>query len=632
MTDRFPKRRANAPSRPCLRGIALACANLLCLPPMALAQSGAPIVVIGAREPLPAARVAADVVVIGAERIASSTADSVEDLLRREAGVQLSRNGGPGANASVFIRGAGSGNVLLMIDGVRVGSASLGQAEFESLSLASIERIEVLRGPASSLYGADGSGGVVQVFTRRGEGGPRASARVAAGGYGAREGSLNADARFGEVDVAAGVSHERAEGASSLRPGDRFGNHNPDADGFRRTSTQARLGWQPTKGQRIGLTALKSRLNAQYDDSEYGPDFSQDPSPDFRNHLDNHTAALDWHADWSADWSTLLRASTQESDSHIGARQMSHFRTQRKQLDAQLTWRPQAGQQLTVAYEALREEVKTTSYSGQRDNDALVLAYAGSFNGLSIQADFRHDDNEVFGAVDTGRLGAAYALGGGWRLRGLAGQSFRAPSFNDLYFPDYGVATIRPERSKSIEFGLDGRFANGDFSATAFRNRARDLIAYEPDRRFCPPATGYDYGCAANIGRARLQGLSLNGGLQAGAWRGRAVLDFVDAKDADTGQRLTRRAAHQASLSVDYDAGAWLVGVSALNVGARPDGGKMLDAYTTIDLRARWRFSPQWQLEAKLLNATDRDIEPARDYQALGRQAWLGVRWDFPGR
>jgi vitamin B12 transporter len=225
MTDRSLKRRANAPTRPCLHGLALACTTLLSLP--SLAQSGDPIVVIGAREPLPAARVAADVVVIGTERIASSTADSVEDLLRREAGVQLSRNGGPGANASVFIRGAGSGNVLLLIDGVRVGSASLGQAEFEALSLASIERIEVLRGPASSLYGADGSGGVVQVFTRRGEGTPRASARVAAGGYGAREGSLNADAKFGDIDVAAGVSHERLEGVSSLRPNDRFGNYNP---------------------------------------------------------------------------------------------------------------------------------------------------------------------------------------------------------------------------------------------------------------------------------------------------------------------------------------------------------------------------------------------------------------------
>jgi vitamin B12 transporter len=632
MTDRSLKRRANAPSRARLHGLALACTTLLGLPPLAAAQSAEPIVVIGAREPLPAARVAADVVVIDARRIAASTADSVEDLLRREAGVQLSRNGGPGANATVLIRGAGSSNVLLLVDGVRVGSATLGHAEFESLSLASIERIEILRGPASSLYGADGSGGVVQVFTRRGAGPARASARIAAGGYGAREGAVHADAKYGDVDVAGGVAHERLEGVSSVRPGDRYGNHNPDRDGFRRTSAQARVGWQLAQGHRLGASVLQSRLNNQYDASEYLPDFTQDASPDFRNRLDSHSAALDWRADWSPGWSTLLRLSTQESDSSTGGRSLDHYRTQRRQLDAQATWRPLPGQQLTLAYEAQREEVKTTGYGGERDNDALVLAYAGSFNGLSVQADFRHDDNSVFGEVDTGRFGAAYALGGGWRLRALAGQSFRAPSFNDLFYPGYGVPSIRPERSKSIEFGIDGRFANGDVSATAFRNRARDLIAYEPDRSHCPAGTAFDYGCAANIGRARMQGVSLNGGLHSGAWRTRAVIDFLDAKDADTGQRLTRRAAHQATLSVDYDAGAWLVGMSALRLGARPDLGKDLPAYTTLDMRARWRFAPQWQLEAKLLNATDRDIEPARDYQALGRQAWIGVRWDFPGR
>jgi vitamin B12 transporter len=635
MVSVVPKRRlAASPTR--LRAVAAASLAALLgtsVPVAAQAPRAAePIVVIGAREPLPAARVAADVVVIGAERIAASTADSVEDLLRREAGVQVSRNGGAGANASVLIRGAGSGNVLLLIDGVRVGSATLGQAEFEALSLAAIERIEVLRGPASSLYGADGSGGVVQVFTRRGDGPARASARVAVGGHGAREASLHADAKLGDIDLAAGVSHERVDGVSALRPGDRFGNYNPDADGSRRSSAQARVGWQAASGHRLGVTALESRLNAQYDASEFGPDFSQDPSPDFRNRLDSRSAALDWRADWSADWTTLLRASTQEGDSRTGARTIDHYRTQRRQFDAQATWRPLADHEVTLAYEALREEVKTSGYADGRDNDALVLAYAGNFNGLSIQADLRRDDNSVFGEVDTGRLGAAFALGGGWRVRALAGESFRAPSFNDLFFPGYGVPSIRPERSKSIELGLDARFAHGDFSATAFRNRARDLIAFEPDGSRCPNDPAFMYGCAANIGRARLQGLSLNGGARLGAWRARAVVDFIDAKDADTGQRLTRRAAHQATLSVEYDAGPWLVGIAVLDLGARPDGGKMLGAYTTVDLRARWRFAPRWQLEARLLNAADRDIEPARDYQALGRQAWLGVRWDWPGR
>jgi vitamin B12 transporter len=156
----------------------------------------------------------------------------------------------------------------------------------------------------------------------------------------------------------------------------------------------------------------------------------------------------------------------------------------------------------------------------------------------------------------------------------------------------------------------------------------RDLIAYESDRSFCPAGTAYDYGCARNVNRARLTGLTLSGEHRWGDLSLSGTVDFLDAMDVATDTRLTRRAAHQESLAGDYRLGDWTVGAALLRVGARPDGGKVLDAYTTLDLKAHWRFAPQWRLEARLLNATDRDVEPARDYQGLGRQGWLGVRFD----
>jgi vitamin B12 transporter len=159
----------------------------------------------------------------------------------------------------------------------------------------------------------------------------------------------------------------------------------------------------------------------------------------------------------------------------------------------------------------------------------------------------------------------------------------------------------------------------------------RDLIGYQADRSFCPPDPGYNFGCAGNTSRARLQGVTLTGSQRWAALKLRGSVDFLDAKDADTGQRLRRRAAHQESVSADYDLDAWTLGASVLRVGARPDGGVQLGSYATLDLSARWRFASQWQLEAKLLNATDRDVEPARDYQGLGRQAWVGVRFDGQG-
>lgn len=597
------------------------------------AAAGERIVVTGSREPTAADRLAGDLVLIDAEQIQASTADSVEDLLRRVAGLQISRNGGPGSSAGVFIRGMGVSGTLVLVDGVRVGSATLGQVEFESLSLGAIDHIEILRGPGSSLYGADGAGGVVQIFTRRGDGRPRASAWLAAGQYGAGEAAFSGSGRFGDFDAAASLSHEQVEGVSALRPGDRYGNYNPDKDGSRRTSAQAQFGWRPAQGHRIGLTLLDSKLNAQFDSSEYlPPNYQQDATPDFRNKLDNQVVSIDHRGEWSEAWTTTARASSQESDLHSGGHEIKRYRTRREQLDAQATWQPMKDQRLTFAYEGLNEKADAQSYVQQekRDNNALVLAYLGTLGPVQLQADARHDDNSVYGAVNTGRLGASYALAKGWRLRALAGTSFRAPSFNDLFYPGYGVDTIKPERGRSVEVGVEGRGAGYDVSATVWQNRMRDLIGYEPDRTHCPADPAYDYGCAANISNAKLQGLTLAGGTQLGNLQLRAQVDFTDAKNSDTGARLTRRAAHQASLTADYTVGDWAFGAAALQVGKRPDGaGYTLKQESTLDLKARWRFAPQWSLEAKVINATDVDLEPTREYQGLGRQAWLGVRYTF---
>lgn len=604
------------------------------------AAAGERIVVTGSREPTAASRLAGDIVVIDAEQIQASTADSLEDLLRREAGVQLSRNGGPGASAGVFMRGTATSGTLVLVDGVRIGSATLGQVEFEGLSLGAIERIEVLRGPGSSLYGADGAGGVVQIFTRRGDGKPHVSAWLAAGQYGAGEASLSGSGRFGDLDAAASLSHEQLDGVSSLRPGDQFGNYNPDKDGSRRNTAQAQFGWQPAEGHRIGLNLLSSKLDARYDASEFlPPDFSQDATPDFHNKLDNNLAAIDYRAEWSKAWITTLRASTQESDLHSGGTQIDQFRTRRAQLDAQATWRFASDQALTLAYEGLTEKAHSTAFLAdvKRDNNALVLAYAGKLGPVQTQLDLRHDDNSAYGDVNTGRIGGSFELAKGWRLRALAGTSFRAPSFNDLYYPGYGVppdiypeeVSIRPERGRSVELGVEGRWPGYDLSATVWRNQMRDLIGYQPDATQCPDDPAYMFGCAANIARARLQGFTFNGGAQWGDWQFRAQLDFVDAKDGDTGARLNRRAAYQASLSADYIVGDWRFGAAVLQVGKRPDGGTTLPEETTLDLKARWQFARQWTLEAKVINATDADLQPARDYQGLGRQAWLGVRYNF---
>ena len=593
-----------------------------------------PVVVSGSREPLPLDRVTADVVVIDAQRIRESTADSIEDLLRREAGVQVSRNGGPGQSAGVFIRGAGSGNTVVLIDGVRVGSATLGQVEFEAISLSQIERIEVLRGPGSSLYGADAVGGVVQIFTRRGEGDLRVAGNLALGGHRSRDGSVGVSGAQGGFDYAASLSRQSSQGVSALKAGDRFGNYNPDDDGYTRDTAQLKLGFTPAAGQRVGVNLIESRHNSQYDASEYiAPNFIQDATPDFRSKLKTSIASLDYRGEFGPGMALTAQAAHSDDDLKSGGTEINRFRTQRDQFTLQGAWAPLAGQQFVAAFEHLTERAHSDLFAADesRRNDALVLGYTGQLGVHTLQADVRQDRNSVYGSHPTGRLGWSMEVAKGLRVRVLGGSTFRAPSFNELFYPGYGVPTVTPEKGRSVELGLTWRSGATEVSATAYENRVRDMIGFETNSALCPADPTYQYGCARNIGEARLRGGTLSATHRWGSLRVAATLDVLDAQDLIQNKRLARRAAHQESLSADYDMGAWSVGAAVLAVGRRPDDGADLGAYETLDLRARWRFTPQWQLEAKLLNATNRNIEPVRDYQQIGRQAWLGVRFDGRG-
>ncbi len=182
-----------------------------------------------------------------------------------------------------------------------------------------------------------------------------------------------------------------------------------------------------------------------------------------------------------------------------------------------------------------------------------------------------------------------------------------------------------------MEVGAQWQAGGTSASATIYRNDVRNLIVFQPDRRCARPIRPTPSVAPATSGRARLQGATLTGAQRWGGLKVSAVIDLLDAKDRDSGVRLARRAAHQETLAADYDAGAWTAGASVLDIGSRPDGGIVLGGYALVDLHAAWRFMPQWRLEASLRNALDHRAEPVRDYQGLGRQAWIGIRYDGAG-
>ena len=590
------------------------------------------VVVTGSREPLPLLRLAADVAVIEGDVLRDTRADSLADLLRREAGLQISRSGAPGQSTGLFIRGAASQQTLVLVDGVRIGSATLGSTALESLGLTGIERVEVLRGPGSSLFGADAVGGVVNVITRSGEAGSGLDARLAAGGFDAREASGGWRGRVGPLSLAVALAREQDDGVSAITPGDRFGSHNPDRDGHARDSAQLRLGFEPAPGQRLGLTLLGTELDTRYDAAVYRPpSFAPDASPDFRTRLDTQVQAVDWRGRLGAGLTASLRMARSTDDNRSGAAGEDRFHTERRHVQAQLAWRAGEALHAVVALEQQDDEASSTSYLApvSRRNRAVAMEATGSARGWAWQADLRRDDASDHGAETTGRLGGSLALGAGWRLRTLVGSSFRAPSFNDLVFPGYGVPGLKAERGRSAELGAGWKGHRAEFAVTIWRNRVNDLVAYEPDAARCPPGPAYAFGCAANVAQARLSGTTVSASQTLGRLQWRAQIDALRARDGLTGAKLPRRADTQATLAADWRVGGWTLGASVAHLGDRPDGAAELAAETTLDLAATWRLAPGWQLTARLDNATDEARVPARDYQGLGRQAWLVLRWSL---
>jgi vitamin B12 transporter len=597
----------------------------------AQANPGDAVQVIGTRAPTALNRMVADVVVIDRERIRATSADSLEDLLRREGGIQLSRNGAAGQSASVMIRGSAASNTLVLIDGVRIGSATLGQTDLAAISLAQVERIEIMRGPGSSLYGADAIGGVLNIVTRRGDGAPYVSGNIAGGNHRSGEAYAAVSGSDERIDYALSLSGETSDGVSAVLPGDLFGIHNPDDDGFSRYGLQLAGGVSWQKGQRIGLSYSASRLRSRFDSAEYPPPtFAPDPSPDFRSRLTTQLTTLQYQGAMSSEWTNLLRASYQSDQLRSGATAVSIYDTTRRQLTAQTTWTPTAQHQVVAAVDLLTESIHSSEYNApERDNTGLIVGYTGRFGAQKLQADLRWDHNSLYDNQTTGKLGWGMDVAPGWSVRAVAGTAFRAPTFNDLYFPNFGVTTLLPERSRSIEAGVNYQAEQTSVSATAYYNKVSDLIGFQSDPSQCPP--GLDFGCADNTSRALLQGITMQGLQQWGHFQFTLALDWLNAKDRDTDQTLNRRAANQQTLAVDYNLGPWQLGGTVLRVSQRPDAGVLLPAYALLNLNARWRFERLWQIELRLQNAFDKDYEPARDYQDAGRQFWIGLRYDGRG-
>lgn len=613
------------PAAPAVRSLTLAL-GLLSLLPAAAAQDKSlePVIVTASRTPQVAADVLSDTVVITAEEIARSGDQSLVDLLQRQRGVEVTRNGGRGANASVFIRGADNRQNIVLIDGVRVGSATSGAANWSVIPLAQIERIEIAYGPMSSLYGADAVGGVVQIFTRRGEDGVRASLSAAAGSHDTRILDAGVSGRSGRLRFSFAASHEESEGFSAKKPGVLSG-YNPDKDGHRKDSGNGSLGFDLAPGHELDLSFLHSRMNMQYDNSALRDDRQL-------QHVESH--AINLRNRISANWTSRAQVARSYDKTTNYTTTISHFNTRQTLYSWQSDLNFGTADLLQFVLERREEEVdsSTAALNRTRSTNAAAVAYQLKRGAHLASISARRDDNSQFGGFTTGSVGYGYRITPSLRASGAAGTSFRAPTFNELYAMDgafkFGVATNRPERGRNAEAGLVYESGDTRLSATYFHNRIADLIVRT---RPCPlPGYSPTLGCPVNVNLAVLKGLSLGGSTRAGNFVYRASVDFQDPTDRTNGRRLPRRAHAHGKLALEYDTGGFVAGVESVLSSNRFDNDantQRLSGYGLFNLHTSYDFAPGWTVFGRWNNVFDKDYELARGYATEGSSVFVGLRY-----
>ena len=573
----------------------------------------------------------ADVTVIDRDAIAAAGADSLTELLQGEPGVEVVQNGGPGATSGVFLRGANAAQTLILVDGMRLSSSSNGATALEAIPLDQIERIEILRGPASSLYGADAIGGVIQIFTRGGGAGRRAYASIGYGTYRTIAASAGAAGGTAMLRGSLDVAQRHSDGFNAIsNPADPL--YDPDRDGYRNGSVNARGELTPVPGHSLSLQYFRSRLDNQFD----GGDAYND-----------RTVTTDtlWQARWSGDlarwWRSRLTAGEGDDDSvsKTGYGDFP-FRTRQRQYawqsDFTLPAQPSSFGvaipvgMLTLALERREEEIGSQPAFAvdERDTNSATAIYRMVAGATAVQANLRYDHSNQFGGKTTGAFEWGYRLSPTWRVTASAGTAFRPPSFNDLYYPGFSNPSLVPETSRNVELGLRAGGQAGplrwDAQAVGYHNRVRELIVFQCDADFnCLPE---------NVANATLRGVTLTGGLGWNDSTLRASLDLQSPTDGATGNLLPRRARRHMSVSYAHSLGALRVVGEWVASSARFDDAanqRRMGGYGIVNLSAQWRLAHGVTLFARADNVLNKNYELAADFATGGARFFAGVRWQL---
>ena len=571
----------------------------------------------------PLSDLVADMSVVGRETIETAGAVGVADVLSRLPGVQMVRNGGAGSTTSVYLRGADTRFTAVYIDGVRVDSQSTGGASWQDIPLEAIDRIEVLRGPAAAVYGSDAIGGVVQIFTKKGEGKAKPYVGLGWGSRGTVKAQAGVSGGVAGWDYSLGVSHASSNGFNAKTSA----GFNPDADGYRNNAFNGRVGYQINSNQRVEATALTSYMNAGYDATVS----KTSPMADDRSIYKMNAVGLNWLAKWSDVYSTRLQY-TQSRDFYQTKPSVYETDTRLHSYLFQNEWRLGA-QTVTAALERREDKLVNNGLdigSRNRSQNALALGYGLHAGKHTLQLNARHDRDSEFGGHTTGSAAYGYEFMPNWRATASAGTAFRAPTLYQR-FSQYGDASLSPEKGRNVELGLKWGKGSDSFSATLYRNNVSNLINYVGGTGTCAGNTGQYGGCYANVAKARYEGITLAATTRLGMVNLQGSVDFQDPRDTDKDLQLARRSKRYANLSADTTLAGWKLGAEMQAAGKRFDDAAnktVLGGYTLWNLSAQKQLTREWSLVARINNLADKRYELARTYATEGRSGYIGVKWE----
>lgn len=570
----------------------------------------------------------APVTIITRDDIERLQPKSLLALLSGQAGVSLANSGGMGQQTSLFLRGTNSTQTLVLIDGVRIGSVGAGLAAWAQIPVDQIARIEIVRGPRSSLYGSDAIGGVIQIFTRHGRAGEGLvpSFRISGGTHDtwSSQIGLSGGSEHAWFNASLGAKYTRGINSCKLGAGTVFAGcfaNEPDKDGYRAYNALLNGGYRWDNGIKLSADFLRTTSFVEYDGS-------------FQNYSRHAQQVMGAHLVLPVNnvW-TMTFSAGQGKDKAInfhGRAYVGYGDSTRNQASWLNAITLADHQHLNVGMDYLDDKIDSnTAYlRTRRDNTGVFAQYQGRFGANEIQLSARHDHNQQFGNHDTGAIAWGYHFGKTLVLSASYATAFHAPTFNDLYYPSYpGFSPsadphLQPEKSRNAEIDLTARHAHWHWQVGMYRNRIDDLIAL--DANFTP----------GNISKARILGVDGEVGGEWKDWIWTTNFTWQKPENNDggvhDGNLLPRRFERSVRLDLDRQWGAFGVGATVKIFSGRYDdiaNTHWLGGYGTLDLRGSWQFAMHWQAQVKLANAFDHDYETVYYYNQPGRTLMLTLRY-----